>query len=512
MTRSRMMLTVGLVGLHAVGLALAWLSMRDLHDSAGMLFYCGTGFLAMTLLRPAATSGITSRDIAYVAGLFVSGILLLALLGAPLVDSIRLSGGSLAHGAVMAAIYQGVRFWFPTPPAAADADWLERWRTHWVPRRASDLAGLLVGSLVAGLIIVDWGGTWSARSDVSAATAMWLWLVTAVLTAWSVATIGLSMQRPTPETFRPREFVTFVILGAATIGLIWFALGADAVAYNWTLLLPSVLAGFMLTPWATAAHCLVLSGTAVALSNSEFAARPGSSIVANDLALGGLIATCTGTAILLSLIQQEHRRLETALTAESQSAIDQSEMLRVVLSSMSDGVVVADHAGRADFHNEAAGRMLRLDGRVFDARYWPEHIQVLSEAGEVVTASGTDDHLAAARAAGETSLRLRVNGEDPSQTRVVGVEYVGIQIGGRERYVVLMRDLTEQLDREAAMSSFAAVAAHDLKAPLTAVAGWIGMAYDELPAGHPIAPTLRGVVRDSDALRESIDRLLQPPA
>jgi signal transduction histidine kinase len=63
---------------------------------------------------------------------------------------------------------------------------------------------------------------------------------------------------------------------------------------------------------------------------------------------------------------------------------------------------------------------------------------------------------------------------------VLSVRLAAVQYAGADSTVAIVRDVTSEQRRIEELASFAAVAAHDLKGPLTAVQGWIEVAEDTL--------------------------------
>ena len=64
--------------------------------------------------------------------------------------------------------------------------------------------------------------------------------------------------------------------------------------------------------------------------------------------------------------------------------------------------------------------------------------------------------------------------------RMLAVQLAEVQYAGADGIVAIVRDVTSEQRRIEELTSFAAVAAHDLKGPLAAVQGWIEVAEDAL--------------------------------
>lgn len=76
-------------------------------------------------------------------------------------------------------------------------------------------------------------------------------------------------------------------------------------------------------------------------------------------------------------------------------------------------------------------------------------------------------------------LSYSVDAEDDA-TRILSVHLAPVQYAGADGIVAIARDTTQEHHRIEELTSFAAVAAHDLKTPLTAVMGWLEVAEDQL--------------------------------
>jgi signal transduction histidine kinase len=204
----------------------------------------------------------------------------------------------------------------------------------------------------------------------------------------------------------------------------------------------------------------------------------------------GTIALAIG-GLLFFLVP---RRLGHAYAAEQQAraeAESRAEASRA-LSHVSDGVILTDPAGAVRYWNPAAARLTQIEASAAGGRrLW-----------EVLPA--WDGLIAQAHDGGGAAAVLP------------------LQVGGRERWVSIMsvdfgegvvyalRDVTEEHALEAMRSEFVATASHELRTPMTSIAGagrTLLRLDDELPEDRRRA-FLQMIVTESDRLSRIVDQIL----
>jgi signal transduction histidine kinase len=180
-------------------------------------------------------------------------------------------------------------------------------------------------------------------------------------------------------------------------------------------------------------------------------------------------------------------RLAEQLTARFEALAAEEALLEALTESLAEGVVAVDARGRVVRANATARRLLRLPDAVpFPADYLPRD-RVLADALAAALAGrvrgGGDDGadapaLPAAAPGAEGALELAVHG------RTLALTARPLPGGGA---VLAFYDLTPVRRLEAVRRDFVANVSHELKTPLTAVAG-----YAETLADDPdLAPTPR---------------------
>jgi two-component system, OmpR family, phosphate regulon sensor histidine kinase PhoR len=208
------------------------------------------------------------------------------------------------------------------------------------------------------------------------------------------------------------------------------------------------------------------------------------------LATLGTIALAIG-GLLLFLVP---RRLGQVYEAEQRAraeAESRAEASRA-LSHVSDGVILTDSAGFVRYWNPAAARLTQIEASVAGGkRLW----EVLP-AWDGLIAQAHDGGGAAA------VLPLQVGGGER------WVSIMSVDFG--EGVVYALRDVTEEHALETMRSEFVATASHELRTPMTSIAGagrTLLRLDDELPDDRRRA-FLQMIVTESDRLSRIVDQIL----
>jgi signal transduction histidine kinase len=336
-----------------------------------------------------------------------------------------------------------------------------RWRIgddNLTPHRPSDLVDLVLASLVGALVVLPMGpapGLWltSPAFDLF----WWTALGTAYVFVAGACVMILVSRSPRSEAIRTRllDIYFTLVMTAVCLGLV---LKYGQYPLSWIVLLPAIYAGMRLGPWISAAYSLtgtlaVEAALAVPAVTRSYAARDYPRLLLLDC----LMTAFVFVVLLLSLVRDQRAYLATEVVRRRQEAIDQAGLLNTVFESISDALVLMNPAGVVQLHNGAAVELLGHD------------------------LLGTEPATWLARRREATAFTYTYNRHGSEETmRVLAVQLADVQYAGADGIVAIARDVTTEQRRIEELTSFAAVAAHDLKSPLAAVQGWMEVAEDAL--------------------------------
>ena len=248
-------------------------------------------------------------------------------------------------------------------------------------------------------------------------------------------------------------------------------------------------------------------------------------------AAGSLLAVLlAGLVYLLATARSRAEAQVGAATAELSAAEararDQATLLESIMNSISDGVGVVDEHGEFLLHNPAAKAMLGIDQDQGGADNWQAHYGIFLPDGHTPFPTGELPlvQALAGRPTEQVEMVIRNAGRPDGIPLSVSGRPLHDQ-AGRAGAVAVFHDITDRKaaearldamiaelrDREADLRAFAGVAAHDLKSPLTAVAGFAELLEDSLVAGaDPAAlrPTAARIVAGVGRMGRLIDDLL----
>ncbi len=216
--------------------------------------------------------------------------------------------------------------------------------------------------------------------------------------------------------------------------------------------------------------------------------------------LGGVLIAITVRQVLL-LVDNDRLRasLEQRVIERSTELAEVTQRTDLLVDSVEDGVYGVDSQGRVTFVNPAGARLLgvqtRRPARSVRARDVP-----LPPAGRLLPA----DH--PAQRAGDHRDRRRV----PQQRRPAGAGRGQRQPDGRPAgegtsvrgVVVVFRDVTRRREVDRMKNEFVSLVSHELKTPLTAIRGSLG-----LLAGGALGELAPPATRMVEIALESSERL-----
>lgn len=171
----------------------------------------------------------------------------------------------------------------------------------------------------------------------------------------------------------------------------------------------------------------------------------------------------------------------TQLENERAHATRQTEVLQAVFDSMEDGIVVLGADRELRMHNQAAVRLLGREMPPQKPENWAAYFGV-----------------------------THIDGRPAREEDMGSVDYLAVSIDGRRRVlheratllasppenglVVYFSDATAEHERLKELRGFAGIVAHDLRAPLTSMEGWLEMAEESLTSAGGPTDEARGML------------------
>jgi two-component system sensor kinase FixL len=220
------------------------------------------------------------------------------------------------------------------------------------------------------------------------------------------------------------------------------------------------------------------------------------------------------------LLRRANEQLEARVADRTADLRDSNARLRSVIDSAVDGIIVIDSDGRIEAFNPGAERLFGWTARDVQG----QNVNVLMPAPY---REEHDAHLARYLRTGER--RMIGIGREVTGHRRDGTTFpmhlsVGeMRIGGERKFTGIVQDLSERAELEtrlreqstlAKLGEMAAVLAHEVKNPLTAIRGAIQVIGGRLPALSKDAPVVQEILARVDALNDLMKDVLlfaRPP-
>lgn len=377
----------------------------------------------------------------------------------------------------------------------------------WDPRTPRSLFVLVAATLAsAGTVVALGGHPWAHWPPGDVRHVLWWFLRIStgtwvgLATFFAIAYWRLAPVRPRPGAVRA---AMVYVCGLASIGL---AYGRHDLPISWLCLVPGLWAGLTFAPRAAALYSLtvaVFAGSTVTFMDGIF---DYAGLLPPSILIDLMLCFATFLTMLLSVFTDQRARLIGELRDRRAAARAQADLLRTMMDSMSDGIVLGDASGvRAQ--NRASRRYLRpLPDTI--PKSWAHFLGVRTVDGDREV---TDEELPMPSGNGAKSDEslYRVVGSD-GVDRVVAAESRMMRTRSGPMMLMVFHDVSVEHARYRELRTFAGTVAHDLKGPLAAVSGWMEAAGDELAAGDPVAGRL-ALVRARQAstrMRALIDEYL----
>lgn len=381
---------------------------------------------------------------------------------------------------------------------------------QWYPVTPRDLLFGLISILAAAITLVVTGATpLLVPADLGFANYLTFILLIFVQNAVGLLLLALmhypAGREPLPNAQHlPRQVTGIILLSVGATALPAFFSDLPPV---WMLLIPSLWAGLVLR-YRQALALMALTMVLVVFSTYVLPTATGVNNGATYRAFVQTLAVLVGSkTLVLVMLRQMREEAVIVLRQERSAARAEAAVQSTVLEAISEGLVLVDHDGEVLFHNQAATHLLGREWPRARPASWINYFGLLTADGNRPMDEAEARRM---RAVSEQTIETlhavlpdKITGEQRSlliTTRAVG--------GARfPRRLILIRDITEQQQRQEQLLGFAQTVAHDLKSPMAGIDMWMNrldtaLADDDLVASKQ---SIEWLHRGSARLRKVID-------
>ncbi|MGI5184489.1 ATP-binding protein [Dactylosporangium sp. CA-152071] len=239
-----------------------------------------------------------------------------------------------------------------------------------------------------------------------------------------------------------------------------------------------------------------------------------------------LVATAAGAALtvlvtlLVYLLSTRRSKAMTLvhestreLRAAEREARDQAALQQAILTSLAEGVTVVGADGRVLLHNPAARQLLGTTGDPDTLEDWPAHYGAYLPDRATPFPAAELPMVKALRGVSVDRVEMVIRNPTHPDGILVSVSARPLDRsgGGPRGAVAVLHDITALRRYETELAQFAAVVAHDLKSPLTAVHGFAAVAADALSAGAVRSgpDAAQAAPRRPDTAKVAVERVRQ---
>jgi len=165
-------------------------------------------------------------------------------------------------------------------------------------------------------------------------------------------------------------------------------------------------------------------------------------------------------------LRLEARRLHDEREQRLLELAGEKSRLRTIIGCMADGVLVTNLEHQLVLWNAAAVKMLRLSGV-------DEPGRPLASYGKTESISEALKDILASKDSGLAILSKEIRLEDPELVLMAQMAPVRDEGGTLLGAVTVLRDITQLKEIDKIKSQFVSMVAHELRAPLAAIEGWL---------------------------------------
>ena len=379
-----------------------------------------------------------------------------------------------------------------------------RWSStqEWFPDGPAHVLLALVLCIVATVAAVGIGAVpywWLGEAASAELTVGWL-IRQATHLLFGLLTI-FSLWFPPNPTYTRLDFTRYLLL-FVPLGvfcqLVPFFLPSYPV--HWMVFIPAILIGLTMTPRVMPVAAVFMAALPMLFRDSPlWSVSPGRFLSPTSI-MECLFCAALCLSFVLVSFRERRARLTAKARAAAQSEAAQAEVLRSVVQTMTDGVLLTDALGNIVVSNPAARSMLGRSATSASTDGWIAHHGVRTSSGAVLT-SEERRRLLDPPSDGGARMTISIPGENDGERHYFDVAARRLVHRTDRLNLVLLSDVTAAHARSRELESFAGTVAHDLKNPLAAVALWMDTAESEL-ANDP-----RKGVRALAQARESSRRM-----
>lgn len=276
---------------------------------------------------------------------------------------------------------------------------------------------------------------------------------------------------------------------ALTAGMVLFLTQTDlSVILSFAILLCAVVASSLMSVLQCYVYLVAVGGSLIALGVAGQWPYDWLPTDAQGALLHFVLLVALVVSLALSVDREERAVLFEELSRDRMRLAEQTSLLRTILGSMSEGVVVLDAKGAVLLRNQAAVGMMIGNGEGVEGALGGAAREVGSpRSGLSGLGAPLDRGMVLPREAPPlppVDLVLRDAVGVPIRT--VSVESHMLD-AGELGSVAILRDVTEERRQLSELRTFARVVAHDLRQPLAAIVMWVDTLRQELGdrgAGH----------------------------
>jgi len=360
-----------------------------------------------------------------------------------------------------------------------------------------------------------------------------LWYALALFFGLLIRSLSFPVARPIPRWVAPLEVVSDLLVVTGVV----FATGGHESYFITLYLLIILVASILFTrggAFLVAGLSFVLLGGLVELTYFDKLPRTATAMPSGPSLLSWLANNLfyfLAVAYLSSLLMQTLRRRGAELRAQREELRDLRAFNEDIIESMRGGLLTTDDAGRILLLNRAGEE---ITGQAFAVvcgqrldRAFPEFpFEMKSEGGTPTDTAGREEESAAAPEARPVA-RFEGRKEIVYRTPDGRDRYLGLSVSpvrtprlGQDAivgYVYNFQDLTELRrleqevavrDRMAALGRLSAAIAHEIRQPLTAMAGAVNELARLVPMGEDEKRLVRIVSEESARLNQIIADVL----
>lgn len=219
----------------------------------------------------------------------------------------------------------------------------------------------------------------------------------------------------------------------------------------------------------------------------------------------GVVVLVVGGLVLWKVISSTSAKKKNDTTAKlSQELSQEANKSEIIVNSIADGVLLIDASGAIQLINPAAQTIIGWDGHDATNLDYRSVLKIINAKNDIVDSA--TDPIQQCLTENQSVLTDKLGLRTTSGKQLL-VSIMASPLGNKSGVIVVFRDITSQHAEERDMAEFISTASHEMRTPVAAIEGYLGLAIN--PATATIDDKARSYLTKAQESARHLGQLFQ---